>query len=699
MKENPPKTYTPSVKDVINAEKYRIGVQGKDEKLFGLALSGGGIRSASFGLGLLQALVSSKDNMLKKLHYMSTVSGGGYIGSSLTWFLNQGLPDGTKAGTSPENFPFGAKNIGARNFDDDEKTLNRNLILDFIRQHGNYLTPGKGLDFVSLIGIVIRSTFVSLLVYFSLLTLLMGGLVETGAFRIKFFIDLNILLNGAVIGVGLILLFAVIYSMTTLFKAQYSWLIMAQKTAGWAWTMVLTLTALGLIPLLMCKMEDAIAAASATTGGVVGVLLGLFEQFRSRKPDEKEGAISTTRILLGVVALTYSLLIFSYLVANFLLAEPGNIWLFIPLAIVIIVGLCVNLNIFGLHRMYRDRLMETFMANKDNIKNNEWGPATEANHTNIEDMCAKNSNPRPYHIINTNLVTTDSHHSKFNGRGGDNFILSPLYCGSDATGWQETKYYRKDRFRNKGITLATAMAISGAAVNPSAGPNGQGLTKNKLISILLGLLNIQLGFWSDNPNPKKKSFMWFPSNFLWPGLFGNVLGRDLSENKRSILLTDGGHFENLALYELIRRRLQVIICSDAGCDPDFKFEDLTNLIEKVRVDFGVSIIFRKDNPLKDLIPDQKDGAMGDKLLLAKKGYAVADIYYSEKSSANKHGVLIYIKTTLTSELPADLYGYKLNHPTYPDETTADQFFSEVQFEAYRELGFQLGKNVDWKVAQ
>jgi len=712
-------SYTKSIEEVINKEKKRIGIEGKDEKLYGLAISGGGIRSASFALGVLQALVLPKINLLKKLHYMSTVSGGGYIGSSLTWFLRMGLPNKEPAGLTVNDFPFGTKGVGAKNPKDKDSKYNGNEILDFIRLHGNYLIPGKGLDMVSLIGVVIRSTFVSLLIYFSLLTLLMILLSYLGLFCpsanagttpgivIKICETCqvvtapsnpkNTLLNISFVGIFLILCFAIFFSVTTLFKVQYKWLINAQKTAGWAWTFVFSLVVIGIIPSVVCLVSDAII--STTTGtGLVGIMSGLYEQFRHRKPDDKPGVISSIRIIIGAAALIYSLLILSYLTANYGLTHFGLIWIIFPLSIVVIVGLFVNLNIFGLHRMYRDRLMETFMANGKNIIDNEWGPATSANGALLEDMCNKEINPKPYHIINTNLVTTDSSRSKYHGRGGDNFILSPLYCGSDATGWQQTKDYRKRRLRNIGITLATAMATSGAAINPSAGPNGQGLTKNKLISTLLGLLNIQLGFWSDNPNPKWKSISRLPSNFLWPGLFGNVLGRNLSENSRSILLTDGGHFENLGLYELIRRRLNVIIVSDAGADPDFKFEDLTNLIEKVRVDFGSHIKFTKDYPLKAIIPDQKNGSMGSELKLAKSGFAIAEIAYSGTNSKQQDskGILIYIKTTLTNNLPTDLYGYKLNHPTYPDESTADQFFSEVQFEAYRELGFQLGKSVKWE---
>ena len=57
------------------------------------------------------------------------------------------------------------------------------------------------------------------------------------------------------------------------------------------------------------------------------------------------------------------------------------------------------------------------------------------------------------------------------------------------------------------------------------------------------------------------------------------------------------------------------------------------------------------------------------------------------------GTLFYVKTTLISGLPADLYGYKQAHEAFPDEPTADQFFDERQFEAYRELGYQIGQQL------
>ena len=159
-KKNDEVNYTEVGQNVLDEEKDYILKDrdkkgGKEVDLYGLAISGGGIRSASFGLGIMQALV--RYGVLKKMDYLSTVSGGGYLGSSLTWFLKEGLPDGTPAGTKSENFPFGKGGVGARL----DKTQNRNATLDFIRQHGNYLIPGKGVTGASLLAALKRNLLVN----------------------------------------------------------------------------------------------------------------------------------------------------------------------------------------------------------------------------------------------------------------------------------------------------------------------------------------------------------------------------------------------------------------------------------------------------------------------------------------------------------------------------------------------------------
>src|SRR5205085_5309786 len=119
--------------EIIKAEKEYIGIA-KDKKGTGLAISGGGIRSASFGLGVMQALVAN--SQLSKVDYMSTVSGGGYIGAALTWALRQ---EGAKAGTTADTFPLGKRRRPGSKDEvnaDQANQQDENKLLNFIRQHG-----------------------------------------------------------------------------------------------------------------------------------------------------------------------------------------------------------------------------------------------------------------------------------------------------------------------------------------------------------------------------------------------------------------------------------------------------------------------------------------------------------------------------------------------------------------------------------
>ncbi|HJP33077.1 MAG TPA: hypothetical protein QGF95_21235 [Candidatus Latescibacteria bacterium] len=252
----------------------------------------------------------------------------------------------------------------------------------------------------------------------------------------------------------------------------------------------------------------------------------------------------------------------------------------------------------------------------------------------------------------------------------------------------DTEHYMTGHkgYGGRGMTLATAMAISGAAANPNTGVAGGGLMRNRLVSLLMSLLNVRLGYWGSNPRLKMRG----RPNYIVPGLRG-VLGLGLNEEKRAVELTDGGHFENLGIYELVRRQAKLIIVSDGACDFEFGFGDLANATERVRADFGAEIRFDNDRyGLEGLIPGSAgEGTQAEKYKLAQRGFAVGTITYRDADP----GTLLYIKSTLTPGLSPDLYGYRSANPTFPDQTTADQWFDEAQFEAYRELGEQLGEQL------
>ena len=711
--------YTKNLEEVMNAERAYIHETGgesgqKAGKLVGLALSGGGIRSASFGLGVLQALVSGK--VLDKVDYLSTVSGGGYLGSSLTWFLSQKMPGSDKHyGTKSGNFPFGRPNAPGRT--QGEKP---NAVLDFIRQHGNYLIPGQGLNLLSLVGVTLRALLVSLVVHFSLFTCGIWLLhkITKGLFALSKGSALERLEgfgHWLFLAAGLLAVTFVagsfLYSLSTFLlqgssTKKYGSRKSGQKILG----VLLSGTFVCLLRSYLGDLGDEIAAGGGT---ILGSLVGFLQYRKAQKANQPEKG-GSFQIYAGVFLLLYGLALGSFILAltisrsissgNFIFSG-SDLYILIPLGVALVFGLIVNTNYLSPHRMYRDRLMETFLPNPEAVATNQWGKATNADVTLIETMC-QSPNRRPYHLINTNLVLVDSPTSKYRGRGGDNFVLSPLYCGSDATGWRESREYMKAG-RSSGMTLPTAMATSAAALNPNTGVAGQDPTRNRLVSALLSILNLRLGYVAPHPDPDKA---WsLPPNFLYPGLRDGIVGGGLRENRRMIELSDGGHFENLALYELIRRKCDVIIAIDGGADPEFEFGDLSNASEKARVDLGAKISFpdlnerEETDPEEEKQPGEEKKTYGLKWLLprsahkshqklikkydlAERGFAVGEIRYADRPP----GTLLYIKTTMTPDLSPDIYGYKSAHPDFPDQSTADQFFDETQFEAYRELGYHLG---------
>lgn len=677
--------------EVIEAEREHIGLDSRpadaaEPRFTGLALSGGGIRSASFCLGVLQALVAGK--VLPKIDYLSTVSGGGYIGSSLTWFLSRQPSGGGNYGTTPENFPFGRPSVGARSAGDG---AGDNRILDFIRQHGNYLFPGRGLSALSALGVMLRAVTVSLLVYFAMLCGAAVLLYDAGLFQP---LTERLPAIPLVAGYALFAVFVLIwtlYSILSRFIARMSrrdyplrtW---TQRASGITLGVVIALLVAGSLPHVYAWLQGVAAAtyaaASLTT---VGSVLAVVSSLSKIATSGGERSLSTLIAPVAAVLVLYGIALGAYTVAENSQGIDERwivaLWLILGGAV---CGALINVNYLTPHRMYRDRLMEAFMPNFESLRANVWAPATDADAAEIAEMCPKH-NRRPYHLINTNVVLVASRKSKFRGRGGDNFLLSPLYCGSDATGWVRSDSWMQRGKR--GMTLATAMAISGAAANPNAGVSGAGLTRNRLVSALMTLLNIRLGYWAPNPSRDGKGRLL--PNLIFPALRVFV-GSAMDEERRVVELTDGGHFENLALYELVRRRVKQVIVCDAGCDPKLHFEDLANATERIRVDFGVKISF--DDPALDLRWLRPGAAVaaapaGQAFPLAERGFAIGTIHYP---GTLQTGTLIYIKPTMTAEGSTDVHAYKAANPEFPHETTADQFFDEPQLEAYRELGYYLG---------
>lgn len=236
--------------------------------------------------------------------------------------------------------------------------------------------------------------------------------------------------------------------------------------------------------------------------------------------------------------------------------------MFIISASTCVIGVFLNINDISLHRFYRDRLCKTFLTRNDLL---------------LKEIHKHNNGP--YHLINTTLNIPSSDKAILKGRGADFFVFSKLFCGSESTGYRKTCSY------NDGETeLATAMAISGAAASPEMGTGS-----NPFLSMVMTVLNYRLNVWM--PNPK---FNTLPKTIFWPEyLFYEMMGRG-SEKDELLNLSDGGHHENLGIYQLLKRRCKIIIASDAGADPGFQMDDFANLQCKARIDLGIDIVMNFD---------------------------------------------------------------------------------------------------------
>lgn len=680
--------------------------------LAGLALSGGGIRSASFALGVMQALAGA--NVLKRMDYLSTVSGGGYIGSALTWFLGK-YNQNAGFGLDKDNFPFGHDSGG-------QSTPYQARMLDWLRQHGKYLTPGKGITLMSGIAVVLRGILLNLIVWvpigigaflilFPLATWMAGGLTalsRPGGWLSSVLAALplagmataaaNLFLAAMAISAAILFALAVgsvIYSLITWIcvspgKLRYAFRRFAEYIAGKGFWVAASGLVLASIPLVGESFHGWTAAAGGPLSAAGGIATGIWGFLRSLRQGPK--ALSSLAAAAGAALLIYGLALICFGIALKLSAPSeesawGIYWLF--LAVAVGTGIFVNINYISIHLFYRDRLMETFLPDIESALTGETGAAHAANKAELKDVIASKDPVAPYHLINANVILVNSRLHQRRLRGGDNFVLTPHYCGSNATGWRPTDSLVKGRF-----TLATAMAISGAAANPNAGGAGVGVTRNRAVSLLMALLNLRLGYWVPNP---RMGCRWFSPNHFMPGL-AQALGDNFGchqENACYIELSDGGHFENLALYELIRRRLKLIILCDGAADPKFGFSDLNSLRRRIAADFGARIHFDPGPEPDSLMPERLKHSAPDNAGyavdadMAETGHLLGRVDYADGTT----GALVYIKTTLVNTVSFGVKAYKGAHHDFPDETTADQFFDEEQFDAYRELGRHLGQRM------
>jgi hypothetical protein len=231
---------------------------------------------------------------------------------------------------------------------------------------------------------------------------------------------------------------------------------------------------------------------------------------------------------------------------------------------------------------------------------------------------------------------------------------------------------------------------------------------------MLGFLNIRLGhWWKSGVVPASRGLKGLrqrlsaATDWIFPvqrHLFNECLARFSGPARRRWYLSDGGHFENTAAYELIRRRLPLIIVCDDGADPDRFLDDYGNLVRKARTDFGTILTvarsgdadFPRDKRCKEFFGSIQDLAIDKETGLSKRHAMLVRVEYG---LSGERGWLILLKPSLTGDEPADVINYWRNHTAFPQEPTSDQFYDEAQWESYRRLGEHIcDKLLDLRLA-
>ncbi|HKC55100.1 MAG TPA: patatin-like phospholipase family protein [Vicinamibacterales bacterium] len=346
------------------------------------------------------------------------------------------------------------------------------------------------------------------------------------------------------------------------------------------------------------------------------------------------------------------------------------------LAALALVAWRVDINEFSLNAFYRNRLVRCYLGATRAPGERHPQNFTGFDPTDdilLKDLVAKGPPAGPLHIVNCALNLGGSSDLALHTRHSASFTLSPVSCGSSYVsrdqsgagaplGYVDTSAYGG---RSGAPTLGQAISVSGAAASPNMGYH-----TSPVVAFLLTVFNVRLGWWF--PNPRTDTNIPSP-RFNLRYLFAELFG-DANDKSPFLMISDGGHFENLAAYELIRRRCRVIVISDAECDPTLTFEGLGTLIRVCEVDFNCRITIDVEN-LR---------FKGDTTWSAQR-FAIGRIDYHEGHT----GVLIYLKASMTGLEDMPVRQYKSSHPAFPHESTGDQFYAEDQFESYRRLGQEV----------
>jgi len=630
----------------------------KNHNAVGLALSGGGIRSATFSLGVTQVL--AQRGLLRDVDFLSTVSGGGYTGSFITVRLGNGAADTELAG------PNGPDPAAIR----------------YLRHHAKFLNPVNLKDRWSMI----TGTLAGMLLNWTapLLVIVVASWVavvfaKLGANASETIWPMIFMISGGVTGAALV-------AYCGLLQQRPKYIAWGGRILGWSSAItcffgVCWLADRGYVCFEQWLMKSE-SPRKLTLGGMATALIAAGPAIMGFFPLLKQPALRQWMMkgllwLAGLAIPLLALLLF-YLgrhVGDMPPSIQADAWWdlsryggkgvlgCIAAAFGLLAIGLLNVNLTAPHRIYRDRLAKTFIQTSDD---------------DDQPVVLHDINPgkfAPYHLINTTLNLPSSEVPELRDRKCAFFLFSKHWTGSATTGYRRTKEWKAN---GRSVDLATAMAVSGAAAS-----SYMGLGSMPTLTALLTFLNVRLGFWIRRPHTGRVTES---PGFLC--LLREMVGFGMDEKSAWFNLSDGGHIENLGVYELLRRRCKFITCVDGEADPDFHFAGLLTLVRHAQIDYGIRI----EPDVKALRPDPATGYSQTHALFCRIHYPEVK-YADEVVRKAETGLLLYMKLSVTGNETELINRYRALHPDFPHESTADQFFKEEQFEAYRQLGVHVAEGL------
>jgi hypothetical protein len=373
-----------------------------------------------------------------------------------------------------------------------------------------------------------------------------------------------------------------------------------------------------------------------------------------------------------------------------ILQSPPLLLLLMTALLAIVGGLfgrLINTNKFSLHYLWRNRIIRAYLgASNPNRRPNRFTGFDRNDNVHMHEL-KPTRDRKLLHVLNFALNLVSGEKLAWQERKAESFSVSPLHCGNYRLGYRRAEDYGGrvkpgDPKAKHGISLGTSIAISGAFVSPNMGY----MQSSPVIRFLMTLFNVRFGWWLGNSGRAGDgaSDMTRTYDLNGPRLSVKPIVKEAlgMTNDRSdyIYLSDGGHFENFGLYEMVLRRCRLVVIGDATSDAEYSFESLGQSLRKIRIDFGIPVEFQKF-----LITRPSSNEKGVYAAIGTIKYHCIDGGTPKETD----GTLILIKPTLLGNETRDILNYATESGTFPQEFIGDQWFSESQFESYRALGSHI----------